>query len=176
LQHQEAMGTCEVWYFDVTGFCLTPYIPYAWQPIGSVMSIPASTHRHRLNVLGFLNRQNELHPYVVEGKVDTATVVECFEQFSQQVKKRTYVFLDNAPVHRSQTFIQHISTWVKRGVIIKYLPPYSPELNLIEILWRFMKYHWLPFSAYRSFQCLVQAVEDILIRFGTEYTITFQTT
>ena len=36
--------------------------------------------------------------------------------------------------------------WVKRGLIIKYLPPYSPELNLIEILWRFMKYDWLPFS------------------------------
>jgi hypothetical protein len=36
-------------------------------------------------------------------------------------------------------------------LIIKYLPPYSPELNLIEILWRFMKYYWLPFSAYMFF-------------------------
>lgn len=29
--------------------------------------------------------------------------------------------------------------------------PYSPELNLIEILWRQMKYAWLPLSAYLSF-------------------------
>lgn len=50
----------------------------------------------------------------------------------------------------------------------------SPELNLIEILWRFIKYHWLPFSAYMSFPCLVQAVEDILTRFGTDFTINFQ--
>jgi transposase len=161
---------------DTTGFCLTPYIPYAWQPIGSVIDIPTSTHRRRLNVLGFLNRQNDLYPYIIEGKVDTATIVECFEQFSQRVKKRTYVLLDNASMHRSHTFIQHIPQWVKRGLIIKYLPPYSPELNLIEILWRFMKYHWLPFSAYMSFQCLIQAIEDILTRFGTDYTIAFQAT
>jgi transposase len=77
---------------------------------------------------------------MVEGKVDTATIVECFEQFSQQLDQRTYVFLDNAPVHRSQEFIGHIAPWVKRGLIIKYLPAYAPEFNLIEILWRFMKY------------------------------------
>jgi len=115
-----------------------------------------------------------LHPYIIEGKVDTSAIVGCFEHFSKQVKKRTYVFLDNAPIQRSHEFICHIAKWVKRGLIIKYLPPYSPELNLIEILWRFMKYHWIPFSAYMSFQCLVQAVEDILARFGTEYTINFQ--
>jgi hypothetical protein len=52
--------------------------------------------------------------------------------------------------------------------------PYSPELNLIEILWRFMKYDWIPFSAYMSLPCLLQAVEDILQRFGTDYTIAFE--
>ena len=111
---------------------------------------------------------------MVEGKVDTSVIVECFEQCSHQIDKKTSVLLDNAPMHRSQAFIDQIPKWVKQGLIIKYLPPYAPALNLIEILWRFMKYTWLPFSAYASFQCLVAAVEEILTRFGTEYTITFQ--
>lgn len=101
-------------------------------------------------------------------------MVECFEQFSQQLKKKAYVLLDNASINKSREFIRPIPKWVKRGFIIKYLPPYSPELNLIEILWRFMKYYWLPFSAYMSFQCLLQSVEDILTRFGTDYTIDFE--
>ena len=113
---------------------------------------------------------------MVEGKIDTSIMVECFEQFSQQLAKRTYVFLDNAPVHRSQEFVRHIASWVRRGLIVKYLPAYAPELNLIEILWRFMKYSWLPFSAYASFQCLYEAIEQILTHVGTEYTIAFQTT
>jgi transposase len=153
---------------------LTPYIPYAWQPEGTVITIPTAPHNRRLNILGFLNRQNSLVPYVIEGQVDTAVVIEAFEQFSQQITKRSYVFLDNASVNKSQEFIHHISRWVKRGLIIKYLPPYSPELNIIEILWRFIKYRWLPFSAYASFQCLRQTIEDILTRFGVDYTIAFK--
>jgi transposase len=175
LQAREATGECDLWYFDGSGFCLTPYIPYAWQPRGSVITVPTAMHNRRLNVLGFLTRYQSFFPYVIEGCVDTAVVIECFDQFSQHLHKKAYVFLDNASIHKSQAFIRHIPQWVKRGLIIKYLPPYSPELNLIEILWRCMKYHWLPFSAYMSFQCLRQAIEDILVRFGTEYTIAFET-
>jgi transposase len=174
LQQREAAGECDLWYFDVPGFCLTPCLPYAWQPIGTVIEVPTSSHNRRLNVRGFLKRNNDLVPYLVEGKVDTSVIVECFEQFSQQIDKTTYVLLDNGPLHRSQEFIEQIPKWVKKGLIIKYLPPYSPELNLIEILWRFMKYYWLPFSAYASFQCLVAAIEEILTRVGAEYTIAFQ--
>jgi hypothetical protein len=83
------MGACELWYFDSTGCCLTPYIPYAWQPIGAVIDLPTSTQRRRLNVLGFLNRRHALCPYLIEGKVETSAVVECFEQFSQHLPKRT---------------------------------------------------------------------------------------
>ena len=111
---------------------------------------------------------------MIEGKVDTPVLIECFEPFSQQMDKRTYVFLDNAPMHRSQEFIKQMPKWVKQGLILKYLPPYALELNLIEILWRFMKYSWLPFSAYTSFQCFIEAIEEILTHFGTEYTIAFQ--
>jgi hypothetical protein len=173
LHTREQQGACDVWYFDGSGFCLTPSIPYAWQPIGSVIAVPTSTHNQRINVLGFLTRHNALVPYVIEGQVDTAVVIECFEQFSQQLNKRAYVFLDNASVQKSRAFIRHIPQWVKRGLIIKYLPPYSPELNLIEILWRFMKYYWIPFAAYMSLQSLLQSIEDILQRFGTDYIIAF---
>ena len=98
------------------------------------------------------------------------------DQFSEQIDKKSYVLIDNAPVHRSKELIRQMPKWVKKGLIIKYFPSYSPELNPIEILWRFMKYYWLPVSAYESFQHLRAAVEDILKQFGTTYTIDFQIT
>ena len=151
-------------------------MPDAWQPIGDYIKVPTSSHSRRLNVLGFLKRDNRIVPYMIEGSVDASAIIESFDQFSEKVEKRSYVLIDNAPMHRSKAFVQQIPKWVKRGLIVKYLPPYSPELNLIEILWRFMKYDWLPFSAYASFQCLVAAIEDILMRFGIDYRIAFQTT
>jgi len=69
-------GECDVWYFDASGFCLTPSIPYAWQPIGSVIEVPTSAHNKRINVLGFLTRHNDLFPYIIEGRVDTDVVIE----------------------------------------------------------------------------------------------------
>ena len=59
------------------------------------------------------------------------------------------------------------------GSIIKYLSPYSPELNLIEILWRRIKYTWLPFSAYTCLNALSEALETILSQVGSKYQITF---
>ena len=174
LQARESHGECALWYFDGAGFCLEPYLPYAWQPIGTSIEVPTSSHNRRLNVLGFLKRNNDLYPYMIEGSIDTSVIIECFDQFSAQIDKRSYVVLDKAPMHRSKAFLQRMPQWVKKGLIIKYLPSYAPELNLIEILWRFIKYYWLPFSAYTSFQSLCKAVEEILTRFGTDYTITFQ--
>jgi len=174
LQARESQGDCDLWYFDGAGFCLEPSLPYAWQPRGTSIAVPTSSPSRRLNVFAFLKRNNDLYPYMIEGSVDSSVMIECFDQLSTQIDKRSYVLLDKAPMHRSKAFIQQIPKWVRKGLIIKYLPAYAPELNLIEILWRFIKYYWLPFSAYTSFQCLCTAVEDILTRFGTDYKITFQ--
>src|SRR5215813_3999306 len=62
LQARESQGACDLWYFDGAGFCLEPYLPYAWQPIGSSIKVPTSSHGRRLNVLGFLKRNNDLGP------------------------------------------------------------------------------------------------------------------
>src|SRR5262249_13771968 len=74
LQQREVTGECALWYFDVAGFCLTPCVPYAWQPIGEVIAVPTLSHGRRVNVLGFLKRNNELVPYIVEGKIDTSVM------------------------------------------------------------------------------------------------------
>jgi hypothetical protein len=56
---------------------------------------------------------------------------------------------------------------------MKDLIPYAPELNLIAILWRHIKYFWLPFSAYQCMETLREALEQIWKDFGSKYQITF---
>jgi len=53
------------------------------------------------------------------------------------------------------------------------LPSYSPQLNLIEILWRFIKYEWLEIEAYSNWQTFVDSVDKILREFGENYVINF---
>ena len=54
LHRLEDAGRCQVLYGDESGFCLSPIVPYLWQPKGKTVGLPAKTHSRRLNVLGFL--------------------------------------------------------------------------------------------------------------------------
>ena len=172
LQQQEDTGKIDLYYFDESGFALDPTIPYAWQEPESVIELPAMKYG-RINVLGFMNRHNDLHSYMFEQSIHTGVVIACFDAFCQTITKRTVVIMDNASIHTSEEFEHRIPYWKKQGLVIKYLPPYSPELNLIEILWRRIKYTWLPFSAYESLNALSEALEAILSHVGSEYQITF---
>lgn len=172
LQNQEDQGKIDLYYFDESGFALDPTIPYAWQEAGRVIELPARKGG-RINVLGFMNRQNDLHPFMFEESIHTGVVIACFDAFCQTITKKTVVVIDNASIHTSEEFEDRIPYWKKQGLIINYLPPYSPELNLIEILWRRIKYTWLPFSAYACLNALIEALEAILSQVGSEYQITF---
>ena len=172
LHKQEDQGKIDVYYCDEAGFSLEPCIPYAWQETGTVIAVPSSKDG-RINVLGFMNRKNDLHAYMFEQSINTDVVIACVEAFCKTITRKTIVVLDNSSIHKSEEFAEHIPKWKKKGLIIKYLLPYSPELNLIEILWRQIKYLWLPFAAYECMQALRKALENILKDFGSKYQITF---
>ena len=172
LQQQEDKGKLALYYFDEAGFALDPSIPYAWQESGTIIELPAMKYG-RMNVLGFMNRNNDLHTSMFEESIHTGVVIACFDAFCKTITQKTVVMLDNASIHRSEEFEDRIPFWKKQGFIIKYLPTYSPELNLIEILWRRIKYDWLPFSAYQCLNAMIEALEDILSHVGSKYQITF---
>jgi transposase len=172
LQKQEDQGKIDLYYFDESGFTLDPYIPYAWQEPGTVIEIPAAKGT-RINIVGLMNRKNDLHPYMFEQSINTSVIVACLNDFCQKIKKKTMVVMDNSSIHTSEEFEDYIAQWKKKGLHIKYLIPYAPELNLIEILWRHIKYLWLPFSAYQCMEALREALEHILKEFGSKYQITF---
>ncbi|MGP8337811.1 MAG: IS630 family transposase [Methanosarcinaceae archaeon] len=172
LHAQEAAGELDLYYFDETGFSLTPDVPYAWQAIGETLDIPSSRSK-RINVLGFCNKEQDFHATTVQGSVRSATVIACFDEFCCTIRRKTTVIIDNASVHTSGEFKKKLGEWEKKGLSIKYLPTYSPELNLIEIVWRFIKYNWLPLTAYLSFKHLKTERLKVLNSIGSEYRITF---
>lgn len=162
----------DLWYFDQAGFTLTPCIPYAWQAVGQTWELPCA-HSRRQNVLGFFNLHNELYSYVFEGSITTEVVIHCFDLFIKTLVRPALVILDNASIHTSTEFEEQLERWQQEGLSVKFLPPYSPELNLIEILWRKIKYEWLPLEAYQNFKTMTESLFEVLKDFGSKYLITF---
>jgi transposase len=168
----EKVGKIEIRYVDETGFCLIPYIPYAWQEKNQKIEVKSQQSK-RLNVLGFLTRQNELEVYTFQCSINSDVVIACIDNFCEKITKKTVLIMDNSSIHQNSFLWDKEEEWSKKGLEIFFLPTYSPELNIIEIFWRFIKYQWLDISAYENYSALVEAVENILINFGTKYTINF---
>ena len=159
-------------YFDQAGFTLEPCVPYAWQTIGTNIELPCSKSK-RLNVLGLLGKDCSLQSWVFDGTINSSIVVEFFDRLASSLERPMAVVIDNAPIHTSAEFTENIEKWANKGLVIVKIPPYSPELNLIEILWRKIKYEWMPFSAYQSFQNLQECLFEILANIGKSYAIEF---
>ncbi|WP_084051198.1 transposase [Deinococcus hopiensis] len=62
----------------------------------------------------------------------------------------TVLLMDQASIHTSAEVGQHRQRWKEQGLVVAYLPPYSPELNPMERQWRKLKYHDLPHRHHTS--------------------------
>jgi transposase len=165
----------DLFFADESGFSLTPYVPYGWQPIGEQRGIPTKKE-HIANVLGFLNPlNNQLITYTAKKKerIDSAFMVSRLNDLAKGLKKETVVVLDNAPWHRSKEFLENISRWQEQGLFVFHLPVYSPHLNLIETLWRKIKYEWLRPKDYNSKTAIKRRLKEIFTTYGEPFLINF---
>jgi len=169
-----AAGLIEVYFADESGFWQTPVIARAWQFAGEEVRILPEKGK-RLSVFGLLNTDCQGRFWAQEKAIKTEFVIECLEEWiKEKGKKPRVLVLDNAKIHRSKLMKEKSAEWEEKGFYIFFLPPYSPHLNIIEILWRRMKYEWLKPQDYLSFESLTTAIKEILSNRGTEYKINFQ--
>lgn len=172
LKEKDKRGEIDLRYLDETGLSLMPYIPYGWIEIGQEIILRSSKSK-RINILGLMNRNLEIYYEIYSQAIDSKIVVEFLDSFSTNLKKNTVVVLDQASIHTSESILEKLGEWKQRKLEIFWLPTYSPKLNLIEILWKFIKYEWIEISAYESRNALIKYLKKVLNRLGTEYVINF---
>ena len=172
LKKQEKRGEIEIGYLDEMGWDSKPCIPYAWQEEKTTIKLPPIEGK-RLNILGIMKRDNQLFYETQVGTVTSEIVINFLDKYCQNIQKKTVIIIDQASIHTSDAFIEKLEEWEKKNLKIFWLPTYSPHLNLIEILWRFLKYEWIEFSAYKDRKSLLAYVKKVLDNFGGEYVINF---
>ncbi len=158
-------------YFDESGMSNVPSVQRSWSPLAKPHNADASIGRKRVNILGALNyAAGTLAFEVHERSVCRQDVVNFLDKQARSSArdKLTVVVMDNASIHR-HIDPQVLQEWMVRDrFILLFLPPYSPELNRIEILWKQAKYHWRSFATWAK-QDLLQEVHALFSGFGTEF-------
>ena len=172
LEKLSEQETIDLYYSDESKVSLEPCVPYGWQFPDEEVFMPTQKGEG-LNCFALLKRNNEC---VIETTTDNITsqfILEQLEHFSTNLKKRTVIVLDNARIHTSQIIKERLPVWHQRGLYLFYLPRYSPHLNIVEILWRKLKYEWLSPNDYQDKENLFYQIRLALTDLGHNLFIQF---
>lgn len=129
-------------YYFVDGVHPThnPVLGSSWSLRGQRPEVLSNTARKRLNILGTYNSQN--HEYLgIEStdNINAQSLIQLIDKLRlHQPQGRIILICDNARYNHARLVRDYLQSTVQQ-VEILFLPPYSPNLNLIERLWRFMK-------------------------------------
>ncbi len=162
----------DLYYADEAAVSLEPCVPYAWQFPDEQVSMPSEKGKG-VNCFALLARDNRALIETTGENITAHFIFEQFERLSMSVKKLSVVLLDNAAVHRAKIIKEQKAVWQQRGLFLFYLPRYSPHLNIVETLWRKLKYEWLAPTDYATRETLGYAVRLALKAIGTSLHINF---
>ena len=165
-------GEIDLYYGDESHICSQGYVPYGWQFPGEDIHIPVEK-AYKVNILGFINRKSQYMGMMTENNISSEVVIDFLETLSFNIKKKTVLILDNASVHKSHGIMERRTFWEKRGLLITFLPPYSPHLNIAETVWRKLKKEWLDPQDYTEKDKLFYAVDRWLNALGSQHWIKF---
>lgn len=164
LEEYELLKACKgendtIYFADATHPQHNSIPSYGWIKKGQEKELKANCGRQRLNINGAINIET-LEP--VTGFYDTINAQSTIDLFAKIEAKHPdaetiYIIVDNARYYRSCLLKEHVE-----GTKIKliFLPPYSPNLNLIERYWKFFKKKVLNNHYYETFAEFKRACEE----------------
>ncbi len=151
-------GKCAVYFVDAAHFVLGAFLGYLWSFARVFVRTPSG--RQRFNVLGALNAvTKELNFITNDTYITSVQVCELLKKLAETTTLPITLVLDNA---RYQRCFMVISLAQTLGIELLFLPPYSPNLNLIERLWKFTKKKCLYSKYYSNFKAFNQAISHFL--------------
>jgi len=141
---------------------------YCWLLAGQRFEVGVGGGRKRLNILGAYcpDDQEYLDRRYTDQNLNAQSVIELFTLLMARhpETKRFRIYLDNARYQHAKILKEWIAQTLKEtGVTfdLKYLPAYSPNLNLIERLWKFLRKEALQ-KWHPTFEAMQQAVAEVL--------------
>jgi transposase len=159
-------GIRQLFFTDASHFVQGAFLGYLWCCVRRFLRTPSG--RKRFNVLGALDFATKKLVTVTNGTyINSESVCELLKMLAaQSVGVPISVVLDNARYQRCR-LVQDLAASL--GIELLFLPSYSPNLNLIERLWKFVKGECLNGKYYETFPAFQAAIEDCLRKIPTDH-------
>ena len=157
---QEAKeGTRRVFFVDAAHFVLGAFLGMIW--CFTRLFVRTGSGRQRYSVLGAIEtRDHDLVTVRTEGSVNAQTVCALINQIQGRYPGEAITLvMDNARYQRNRSVMDLAD---QLGVELLFLPPYSPNLNLIERVWKLVKGKCLRNEYFENFSSFRNSIDSFL--------------
>lgn len=169
LQAKAAAGAIVLYYLDECGFSPTLPVGYSWCLPGRRKLIRyEAPQRRRVNALAAyrpFGRSTRLEVFTAERTWDSYDLIGFLRALPRSKAPRVAV-LDNAGFHTGGVIRAARKGLADAGIHLYFLPPYSPELNRIEPVFRQVKHQEIPHRSYTTRTGLREAVESGFVSYS----------
>ena len=162
------MGLIDVFFADGVHLTYGYQGGYCW--CKERRCVPSAYGRKRANLLGFMNAVTyDTTPVMNDTYLNADSVCEGLEKLRKKYPDRIlYIILDNAAYQRCNKVAKKAE---QLKINLVFLPPYSPNLNLIERLWKFLRKNLLSDRYYHSFSEFFSAIADFINNLSARFSI-----
>jgi len=152
-------GKCELLFVDASHFVLSAFLGYLWCFARIFVKSPSG--RQRYNVLGAFNAiSHELITVTNDKYINADSIILLMKQLLEYYAGSTIcLVMDNARYQRCKVVMEFAK---EHNIELLFLPSYSPNLNLIERLWKFVKKKCLYNKYYPDFLSFKAGIDDCI--------------
>jgi transposase len=163
---QAQRGQRTVLFVDAAHFVFGPFLGYLWCLVR--LLVPGPSGRKRYNVLAALNAvSHEVVRVANHSYINAESVCDLLRQIAATYGQGPITLvLDNARYQRCE-LVQSLARLLR--IELLFLPGYSPNLNLIERLWKFVKKECLASRALPDYPSFTGAIDGCLANLSTKY-------
>lgn len=130
---------------------------YGWIKKGKTKQLKTNNGRQRININGAINLETKQVIYVKDERINAQTMIALLRQIlNAQKEGKIHIILDNARYYHAMLVKDFLAE--NSRIVFHFLPPYSPNLNIIERLWRILKQEVVYNSFYLRFCNFEKAV------------------
>lgn len=156
----------ELLFYDEAFFCRQSTVARGWYPRGCKAQILCPTTFEKVGTCAAVSPRNgSLYSLAFDG-FDSDTFIYYLRWLLKVIKtkKKIVLVLDNASSHKSHKVKEFVAKHQKRLELL-YLPPYSPDLNPIERVWKHLRYH----VTHNVYFETIEALENAIINYLKEH-------
>jgi transposase len=175
IQREAKAAGGSIFFCDEAGIRTDYHSGTTWAPVGQTPIVRGTGDRgSSVNMISAISAQGKLHFSFLDGNLNSALFIDYLKKLMNDIPGPIFLIVDGYPSHKSKETLSFVKSTEGR-LRLYFLPPYSPELNPDEWVWKSVKHDHIGRMAARSVEemkgGITKAVEKL--RSGPERILGF---